>query len=125
MPPQLLLRREAHGAGQVAEEGQDVEMALVVRGVDERAASGDVLPPRDRDADAEHPLERACARLREPPGHALVSGEPMDADRDGTHAHEHALEQVWRERDAQRSWLDRLVRRICRHRARISHGGAM
>src|SRR5215468_4935816 len=73
VPPQALLRGEAGRTRQVAEQCEDVEVALVVRREHERAPRGHVLEPGHLHAHAEHALERAGARLGETPRQPLVA----------------------------------------------------
>jgi hypothetical protein len=85
--------------GQVAEQRQDVEMALMVRRIDDRARVDDVLQPVQRHLDAEHRFQVARARLREAPGERAATRRPMDPDRDRGHPDEHPAEEIRRERD--------------------------
>src|SRR5262245_28964668 len=92
--PEALLGREADRPRQVAEEREDVEVALVVRRVDDGPDVAQVLESRHRHPHAEHPFQRPGPRLGEVPRQAAVARHAVEPDGDGAHADQHAPEEV-------------------------------
>ena len=92
--PELPLGGEACPARQEAEEDEDVEVALMVRREDERAAARQVLETPHLHAHAEHPGERARTGLRESPGERPVAGQAVQRDGHRPHPDQHAAEEV-------------------------------
>src|SRR5207245_10079265 len=105
MTPQLPLGGEARAARGVAEQHEDVEVALVVRGEDEGSAGRQVLAALDAHAHAEHSCERPCAGLGEAPGELPVAREAVESDGDRPHPDQHAAEEERRERGPQAAAL--------------------